>query len=129
VCRDLPALLHALEAHLRRDFAVASLRVLARGPQTVELPLLAELDADTFAADIQHAKARCLPAAELGTVRRYLGGQTASAAILPLATGDAPALLLLGAHDAERFSPDLGTLLLERLAQLVGAHWHRLAGG
>jgi uncharacterized protein YigA (DUF484 family) len=128
VCRDLPALLHALDQHLRRDFGTDTLRVLARCPQTVELPLLADLDADTFAADIERSKARCLPAAELGAVRSYLDAQTASAAVLPLAAGGAPALLLLGAHDAERFSPDLGTLLLERLAQLVGAHWHRLAG-
>ena len=48
--------------------------------------------------------------------------------MLPLG-GSAPALLLLGAEDAGRFSPELGTLFLDRLARLVGAHWHRLASG
>ena len=78
--------------------------------------------------DIERSKPRCLPQSELPTVQPYLDAPTASAAILPLAAGAAPALLLLGSHDAERFSPELGTLLLERLAQLTGAHWHRLSG-
>ena len=128
-CRDLPALMHALDVHLRRDFGADTLCVLTRRPAAADTPLLADLEPNSFAADVERSKARCLPAAELDAVRPHLDAQTASAAILPLAAGAAPALLLLGAHDAERFSPDLGTLLLERLAQLVGAHWHRLAGG
>lgn len=128
-CRDLPALLHALSTHLRRDFGTDALRVLARTAPASGAPLLVgDFDATPFAADIERSKPRCLPHAELPTVQPYLDAQTASAAILPLAAGTAPALLLLGSHDAERFSPELGTLLLERLAQLTGAHWHRLSG-
>jgi uncharacterized protein YigA (DUF484 family) len=128
-CRDLPALLHALATHLRRDFGTDALRLLTTPlPVGEALPLLRTLDPAAFAADIERGKPRCLPPAELPTVQPWLDEQTASAAVLPLAAGAAPALLLLGAHDAERFSPELGTLLLERLARLVGAHWHRLPG-
>jgi hypothetical protein len=128
-CRDLPALLHALSTHLRRDFGTDALRVLARTAAASAVPLLVgDFDAAPFAADIERSKPRCLLSSELPTVQPYLDAQIASAAILPLAAGTAPALLLLGSHDAERFSPELGTLLLERLAQLTGAHWHRLSG-
>ena len=128
-CRDLPALLHALATHLRRDFGTDTLRLLTTPlPVSEALPLLRTLDPVAFAADIERGKPRCLPPAELPTAQPYLDEQTASAAVLPLAAGAAPALLLLGAHDAERFNPELGTLLLERLARLVGAHWHRLPG-
>lgn len=129
VCRDIPALLHALATHLQRDFGTDALRVLARQIPTVDAPLLVSaLDPTSFAADIERNKARCLPESEIPTVRPYFDTQITSAAVLPLAAGTAPALLLLGAHDPERFSPDLGTLLLERLAHLAGAHWHRLSG-
>lgn len=128
-CRDLPALLHALSTHLRRDFGTDAPRVLARTAPASGAPLLVgDFDAAPFAADIERSKPRCLLPSELPTVQPYLDAQIASAAILPLAAGTAPALLLLGSHDAERFSPELGTLLLERLAQLTGAHWHRLLG-
>ncbi len=127
-CRDIPALLHVLATHLRRDFGTDTLRVLAQQASADDATLLVSaFDPAPFAADIEGSKARCLPESELPTVRPYLDAQTASAAILPLAATE-PALLLLGAHDPERFSPELGTLLLERLAHLTGAHWHRLSG-
>lgn len=127
-CRDLPALLHALSTHLRRDFGTDALRVLAKQAAADNAPLLVNaFDAAAFAADLDSGKPRCLPESELATVQPYLDAQVASAAVLPLPSGTAPALLLLGAHDAERFSPELGTLLLERLARLAGAHWHRLS--
>ncbi len=128
-CRDIAALLHALATHLRRDFGTDALRVLAHTAPASGAPLLVSaFDAAPFAADIERSKPRCLPPSELPIVQPYLDAPTASAAVLPLAAGAAPALLLLGSHDAERFSPELGTLLLERLAQLTGAHWHRLSG-
>jgi len=130
-CRDVPALLHALATHLKRDFGTDALRVLApasAAPGATPL-LVSAFDAAPFAADIDSSKARCLPEADLPAVRPYLDAQVASAAIVPLAAGNAPALLLLGAHDAERFSPELGTLLLDRLARLVGAYWHGLVAG
>ncbi len=140
-CRDIPALLHALATHLKRDFGTDTLRVLASRATRAKpsgatkastggaTPLLVKaFDPAPFATDIENSKARCLSASELPTVRPYLDDTIASAAILPLAAGKTPALLLLGAHDAERFSPDLGTLLLDRLARLVGAHWHGLPG-
>nr|ART38769.1 G472 [uncultured bacterium] len=127
-CRDIPALLHALATHLRRDFGTDALRVLARQTCADDAALLVSaFDPAPFAADIERSKPRCLPQSELPTVQPYLDAQTASAAILPLAATE-PALLLLGSHDPERFSPELGTLLLERLAHLTGAHWHRLSG-
>lgn len=129
-CRDVPALLHALATHLKRDFGTDVLRVLMRpAPVGATQLLVSAFDPAPFAADIDSSKARCLPAADLPAVQPYLGAEVASAAVVPLAAGNAPALLLLGAHDAERFSPELGTLFLDRLARLVGAHWHGLATG
>lgn len=131
-CRDAPALLHALATHLKRDFGTDALRVLApaAGTNPDSTPLLVSaFDPAPFAADIDSSKARCLPDADLSAVRPYLDAQVASAAVVPLAAGSAPALLLLGSHDAERFSPELGTLLLDRLARLVGAYWHGLVAG
>ena len=129
-CRDVPALLQALATHLKRDFGTDVLRVLARAAPAERTPLLVSaFDPAPFATDIDSSKARCLPDADLPSVRPYLDAQVASAAIVPLAAGNSPALLLLGAHDAERFSPELGTLLLDRLARLVGAYWHGLVAG
>ena len=129
-CRDVPALLHALAMHLKRDFGTDVLRVLARAAPAERTPLLVSaFDPAPFAADIDSSKARCMPDTDLPAVRPYLDAQVASAAVMPLAAGNSPALLLLGAHDAERFSPELGTLLLDRLARLVGAYWHGLVAG
>lgn len=125
-CADLPALLHALNLHLRRDFGVDALRVLSSRPDAAGSPLVRGLDVAVFGGVDALARARCITAGDVEALRPELDHDTVSAALLPLAAGDAPAVLLIGAHDAERFSPDLGTLLLERLSRLAGAHWHRL---
>ena len=127
-CGDVPALLHALELHLKRDFGTGAMRLLTQAAPAAAPQLVSDFDPAPFAADLERGHARCLPEADLEIVQSFLGGGTASAAVLPLG-GSAPALLLLGAEDAGRFSPELGTLFLDRLARLVGAHWHRLASG
>lgn len=125
-CADLPALLHAIDLHLRRDFAVDALCVLSSQPGVVDSPLVRALDASAFGGVDALTRARCIAPGDVAALRPELDDDTTSAALLPLAAGDAPAVLLIGAHDAERFSPELGTLLLERLSRLAGAHWHRL---
>jgi uncharacterized protein YigA (DUF484 family) len=127
-CADLPALLHALSLHLRRDFGVDALRVLSSRADAAASPLVRSLDASAFGGVDALARARCIAPGDVPAMRSELDDTTASAALLPLAAGDVPAVLLIGAHDAERFSPELGTLLLERLSRLAGAHWHRLTG-
>ncbi len=61
---------------------------------------------------------------------RWLASEPASLAILPLRTlnGAAPVgLLVLGADDAGRFTPDMGTAFLSLIASLAGAALGRLA--
>ncbi len=128
-CHAMAAVLHALETHLKRDFGTDVVRVLTPvAPPEALKQVITDFDPALFAADLEHGKARCLPPGDLPTVHAYLGEELGSAAVLPLPTGRTGALLLLGARDAERFSPELGTLFLDRLARLMGAHWHgRLA--
>ncbi|WP_448507316.1 DUF484 family protein [Immundisolibacter sp.] len=69
-CRDVPALLHALATHLKRDFGTDALRVLARPAPASAAPgatplLVSAFDPAPFAADIDSSKARCLPEADL----------------------------------------------------------------
>jgi uncharacterized protein YigA (DUF484 family) len=61
---------------------------------------------------------------------RWLASEPASLAILPLRTlnGATPVgLLVLGADDIGRFTPDMGTAFLALIASLAGAALGRLA--
>lgn len=61
---------------------------------------------------------------------RWLASEPASLAILPLRTLNSPTpigLLVLGANEAGRFTPDMGTDFLSLIASLAGAALGRLA--
>src|SRR5262245_42306292 len=127
--RDLAALTHSLNFHLREDFAVphVALRIWGR-------PLPARIgDADLDAArpvdEAQKSAAaamggpQCGPAA--GNPFAAWFGEAAehvrSMALVPLGDATVFGLLALGSEDAQRFFPDMGTLYLRRIGELCAA--------
>lgn len=118
--RDLPAAVHAAEFNLREDFSVPHVALRAwRG--TGDLPLFQPVgDATrTFAAGLTHP--HCSAQAATDTASWF--GESApllkSFAYVPLRDGDVFGLLALASEDVHRFYPEMGTLFLSRLGDIV----------
>lgn len=122
---DFEAVNFAIYNHLQEDFAIphVALRIwnsiLKReSPEFIEV----SEELRFFAADLRHPY--CGPAqypevlAWFGEVGPHLG----SLSLIPLRR-DAQifGMLALGSEDPERFFPEMGTLYVERIGQLVGA--------
>ncbi len=128
---DFAALLAALYYHLGNDFAVphCSLRLwgLDAPPGDEGRPEFAAPEAQTlsFAAGLKHP--HCGPSAKLEEFLD-LAPTVRSAAVVPLQcrTGTI-GLLALGSEELHRFYPEMGTLFLSRLGDLVSsALWRTL---
>ena len=129
---DLNAVLQALYYNLREDFAVphAALRAWRATP-------VASADRGEFApvSDELRAYAQALEHPWCGTeanaeARGWFGdaaGALRSAACVPLrdAGGACSGLLVLASEDAARFYPEMGTLYLKRLGELLSAALER----
>ncbi len=79
--------------------------------------------AQAFAGILEHGHPIC---GRLGDEQQaaLFGERTeriASAAVVPLRAGSISGLIGLGSHDPEHFTPDMGTLFLEQLGELVSA--------
>lgn len=121
--RDLPALLHAVAFNLREDFAVphVALRIWHAGA-AAEAPESAASEATrVFAAGLLHP--HCGPLAMADTAGLY--GEAApllkSFAYVPLRGKETFGLLALASEDAQRFYPEMGTLYLTRISEVVAA--------
>lgn len=129
---SLDAALKTLEFNLREDFAVPHIAVRlwdgagkpvpATGPQ-------ASVEARTFAESL--AGPYCSAHAMLDTSGWF--GESASHlrsfAYVPLRHPQSFGLLALSSEDAQRFYPEMGTLYLRRLGELVAAALARYTGG
>ncbi|MCZ7565559.1 MAG: DUF484 family protein [Burkholderiales bacterium] len=120
---DLPALFASLYLHLREDFAVphVALRVWRGAAELAEFaPVSDELRA--FAAALEQPF--CGPNSGFEAVG-WLGEAAEhirSVAFMPVREReDAFGLLMLASEDARRFYPEMGTLYLRRIGELVGA--------
>ena len=118
--RDVPALSHAVDFNLREDFAVPHvvLRLWHAGA-AADTPVS---DATrTFASGLLHP--HCGPLAMADTAAFF--GEAAvllkSYAYIPLRGKDPFGLLALASEDAQRFYPEMGTLYLTRIGEVIAA--------
>ena len=122
--RDLPTLVHALNFHLREDFAVPHVALRIWGK---DLP--AELDAALPVDETQQRAAAAMGGPQCGAAAGNpfvpWFGEAAehvrSIALVPLGEAKPFGLLALGSEDAQRFFPDMGTLYLRRIGELCAA--------
>lgn len=118
---DLGSLVDALQDALRREFSAeaVTLRLFPVDPGAIEAadPLL-----DTFRDFLDREHALCGP---LQPDRRQLlfgepGAEVRSAALVPIRADGRSGVLAIGAADPDRFGPEMGTDLLDRLGEIVG---------
>lgn len=119
------AVLGVLDIHLVDDFEVphVALRVW-NSIITRDAPEFSHVSEEVrfFTADLRHPY--CGPASMTEVVGWFgeAGAQVSSVALLPLRRdGQVFGLLALGSEDKERFYPEMGTLYVARIADLVGA--------
>ena len=126
---DLDSMLSALYLHLREDFAVphAALRVWSRG----EGKMHGEPDRPEFGPVSQTlreyadklAQPYCGPSS-LAEAAAWFGeaaSHVRSVAHMPLTGSGSFGMLALGSEDVLRFYPEMGTLYLKRLGEIVSA--------
>ncbi len=120
--RDLPALFAALDRHLREGFAVPhhAIRIWNTPEQTVSDKLRNEVETQMHPScgALRHEEAK----EWFGEAAAHLK----SFAAIPLRGERTVGLLVLASEDPKRFYPEMGTLYLSRLGQLVGAALTRL---
>ena len=121
---DIEGVLNAVHLNLREDFAVphVALRVW-RGGHHAALPEFKPVsDASReFAASLAHP--HCSSRAMVDTAGLFgeASAHLRSFAYLPLRDGESFGLLALASEDSQRFYPEMGTLYLKRLGDLIAA--------
>lgn len=124
----LDAFLHALYEALREDFAVphAALRLWRGAGGRTEFAAVSEA-LMRFAGELTHPY--CGANANFEAVAWFgeAGGHVRSVAFMPLRDRDGTfGMLAIGSEDPERFYPEMGTLYLERIGEMVSAGLARL---
>lgn len=119
---DLEQLSAALEGALSREFSAeaVTLRLFpidpaAPGPMD---PLIREL---LDFLDREHALCGPLGEDRSRTLFGDLGAEVRCAALIPIRAAGCAGVLAIGAADPDRFKPDMGTDLLDRLGEIVSA--------
>jgi uncharacterized protein YigA (DUF484 family) len=121
---ELRGVLNAVHLNLREDFAVphVALRIWRRGNHG-DLPDLKPVSDTTreFAASL--ANPCCVGHAMVDTAALFgeAGPHLRSFSYLPLRDSETFGLLALASEDPKRFYPEMGTLYLKRLGDLVSA--------
>ena len=126
------AVIHLLRFHLRDDFSVphVALRLWKKPEGIAELPEFAAVaeELQVFADTLTHPY--CGSTSGFGT-GAWFGEQAAhlrSQALVALCDGGATmGMLALGSEDAKRFYPEMGTLYLERIGEMISAALTRVA--
>jgi len=122
--RSIEGLLAALYHNLREDFAVphSALRIWTDAPSAPVAefgPVSQELKA--YAAGLTQPFCGPSPNAESAGWFGEVAEHIRSVALMPLSDDACFGMLALGSEDARRFYPEMGTLYLRRLGELVGA--------
>lgn len=122
--RDVEGTLSAVYLSLREDFAVPHVVLRAWGPeQNGTIPEFTPVSPSIrdFAVSLSQPYCSAHPVADTGT----LFGETAlhlrSFAYVPLKNDAVFGMLALASEDPQRFYPDMGTLYLKRIGELVSA--------
>ena len=122
--QDMRALLSSVYLSLREDFAVphVALRVWG-GNGHADLPEFASVSevSREFAASLTHPYCSAHAMVDTAGLFGEASAHLKSFSYMPLRNGETFGLLALASEDAQRFYPEMGTLYLKRLAELVGA--------
>ena len=125
---DLPAMLQALYYNLREDFAVphAALRIWGGAGEGVEFAPASEA-LRQYAGGLE--RPYCGPDANPEVLSWFgdTAAQLRSVACMPLRVGGGACtgMLALASEDPKRFYPEMGTLYLKRLGELLSAALQR----
>lgn len=122
--RDIRAVLNAVYLNLREDFAVPHVVLRAwRGESRLDLPEFAPLSEASrqFAAGLPGPYCCTHPMVDTAGLFSEASAHLRSFSYIPLRDGETFGLLALASEDAQRFYPEMGTLYLKRLGELVGA--------
>jgi len=122
--RDLDAVLHDLYFHLREDFAVphVALRLWPGDPGSARDEFRdAGEESRMFAESLSGPYCVGHPMFDTATWFGEDGSRLHSFAYVPLKGREVIGLLVLGSEDPKRFFPEMGTLYLKRLGELVVA--------
>jgi uncharacterized protein YigA (DUF484 family) len=121
---ELAAMLRVIYYNMREDFAVphVSIRLWS---ETDHPPLTefgpASQEVRVFAASLSHPYCSGKPMFETGQWFGEAETTVKSFAYVPLRTDKLFGLLILASEDPQRFYPEMGTLYLRRLGELVSA--------
>jgi len=120
---NLEALLQVINYNLREDFAVP--HVAIRLWSEWDHPPLPEFTASSqeikvFADSLNHPYCSHKPMFETAAWFGEAGSLLRSFAYIPLRADRVFGLLALASEDAKRFYPEMGTLYLKRLGELIG---------
>lgn len=124
--RELSTLRTMLKLHLQESFGVSevSLRIWHAKTDTPEDEPVAEI-IQNWANDATHPHCGFLPVEEMA--EWFMGvSPMRSFAVVPLKAEQGLGVLVLASEDAERFYPQMGTLYLKRLGELLSAALLRL---
>jgi len=130
VARNLVEVFKALEAGLKRDFSVDAvyLGLKSDHPRAEPVKGLRFLTAEdqvcvAFKEFFRHPRPVCGPLSERQLEAVFPGesGLLTSAAVMPLGKPVMLGMLVVASREAKRFRPDIGTLFLELIADLVAA--------
>ena len=121
--RDFTSSVQAVYFHLREDFAVphVALRIWGKAPPA-EAPEGIAVDPALRATVESLGAPQCGPAAGNPFLAWFgdAGEHVRSVALVPLGQTRSFGLLAFGAEDPQRFYPEMGTLYLRRIGELVG---------
>lgn len=122
--RDISAALNSVYLNLREDFAVphVALRVW-RTDGRADLPEFAPVSGAVrdFAASLTHPYCCAHAMVDTATLFGEAAPHLRSFSYVPLRDGEAFGLLALASENPQRFYPEMGTLYLKRLGELIAA--------
>jgi len=121
---DIRGVLNAVHLNLREDFAVphVALRVWhADGHGDLPEFQPPSAGAREFAGSLTHPHCSAHALADTASLFGDAGAHLRSFSYIPLRDGAVFGLLALASEDPQRFYPEMGTLYLKRLGELVGA--------
>ena len=121
--RDTSTLVAAITFNLREDFAIphVALQVSANG-STVEAAQVAATSPAVrdYAASLTAPYCGSHPPAQVvADLFGEIASQLKSFSIVPLRSGDIVGVLALASEEAQRFYPEMGTLYLKRIGEMV----------
>lgn len=118
--RDVAALSNVVDFNLREDFAVphVALRLWHDGAAADET---ASEATRTFATGLLHPHCGPLAMADTAAFFGEAAALLKSYAYIPLRGKDTFGLLALASEDAQRFYPEMGTLYLTRIGEVIAA--------